>query len=304
MAEVRKIAILGAGAMGASIASWFYNADGFSTSIIAGGERYERLKKDGLAVNDKPYVIPVIHPDETGAPSDLIIVALKHHQLPEAVNDLRNAVGDNTTIISVMNGLDSEELLAEVYGWDKVLYAIAVGMDAFREGNRIVNVNPGKIYFGEADNTTKCERVRRVQNAFEKADVAHETPPDMIRMLWWKFMINVGMNQASAVMRAPYSVFHSSPDARALMTALMREVIALAQGEGVDLSEQDLERWQPVMYSLFPQGKTSMLQDIEAGRKTEVEMFAGKVLELSKKQGVPTPANQTIYHLIKVLEQY
>src|SRR5208283_5650857 len=142
-------------------------------------------------------------------------------------------VGDQTTLVSVMNGLDSEEYLGSIYGMDKLLYAIAVAIDALREGNSVTYTNPGKVIFGEPDNSQPSERVRRVQAAFEQAGVVTEIPTDMMRMLWWKFMVNVGINQASAVMRAPYGVFQSSPDAQALMETLMREVLVLAQRVGV-----------------------------------------------------------------------
>ncbi len=117
-------------------------------------------------------------------------------------------------------------------------------------------------------------------------------------------MVNVGINQASAVMRAPYGVFQSSPDAQALMETLMREVLLLAQRVGVNLGEQDLDEWNAVLKTLSPRGKTSMLQDIEASRKTEIEIFAGKVVELGKSHGIPTPVNQTILNIVHVLEQY
>jgi 2-dehydropantoate 2-reductase len=185
-----------------------------------------------------------------------------------------------------------------------VLYAIAVGIDAVRQGNRITYTKPGKLYFGEAVNPRVGGRVRRVQAAFDGAGIPYETPPDMIRMLWWKFMINVGVNQASAVMRAPYGAFQSSSDAQALMEALMREVIALAEAAGVNLVEQDLHDWYTFLNTLSPLGKTSMLQDIEAGRKTEVEIFAGKVVELGQTFGIPTPVNDTLLRIIHVLEQY
>jgi 2-dehydropantoate 2-reductase len=115
-------------------------------------------------------------------------------------------------------------------------------------------------------------------------------------------MINVGINQASAVLRAPYGVFHSSPDARALMLLLMREVVALAGKVSIDLNDKDLDDWFAVLSTLAPGGKTSMLQDIEAGRKTEVEIFAGKVVALGAETGVATPANQVILHIIKAME--
>jgi 2-dehydropantoate 2-reductase len=303
MQEIEMVAILGAGAMGAYFASRFYEAGGFSTSLVARGPRYDRLRSDGLVVNGRRYLLPITHPDEATAPADLIIVALKHHHLPEAIPDLQKLVGRQTTILSVMNGLDSEEFIGSVYGMDKVLYAVSVGIDAVRQGNQITYTSPGRHYFGEAVNPHVDERVRRVQVAFDRAGIAYETPSDMMRMLWWKFMVNVGVNQASAVMRAPYGVFQSSPEAQAVVEALMREVLALAEATGVNLVEEDIDDLYGFLNAVSPQGKTSMLQDIEAGRKTEVEMFGGKVVELGKAHGIPTPVNETVLRIIQVLER-
>jgi 2-dehydropantoate 2-reductase len=305
MQKIQKVAILGAGAMGAYFASSFFDTAGFSTVLIAKGHRLDKLKTKGLVVNEKSYAIPVIHPDEATSTVDLIIIALKHHHLKEAVQGLEKLVGDSTTIISIMNGLESEEYIGSIYGMDKVLYAISVAIDAVRLGNRITYTKPGKHYFGEAINTTNLsQRVLRVQEAFNRAGIIYETPEDMIRMIWWKFMINVGMNQASAVMKAPYGVFQTSPEAQGLMEALMKEVIALTDVMDVNLTNRDIEEWYSFLNVLSPQGKTSMLQDIEARRKTEVEIFGGKVVELGKTHGVATPVNQTVLQIIRVLEQY
>jgi 2-dehydropantoate 2-reductase len=303
MHPIHKVVILGAGAMGGYFATQFLNVPEFSTAVLARGERYERLKRDGLIVNGRHYTVPVIHPDEDAEPADLIIVALKNHHLPEAVPDLKSVVGEQTTIISVMNGLDSEEIIGAVYGMDKMLYAVSVGIDAQREGNRINYTRPGKHYVGNAANPHIDERVRRVQAAFERAGIVYETPVDMLRILWWKFMVNVGMNQASAVTRATYGVFQTSPEAQALMETLMHEVIVLAEHAGVNLKEKDIADWYTFLNTLSPQGKTSMLQDIEAGRKTEVEAFGGKVVALGERYGIPTPVNLTILRAIHVLEQ-
>jgi 2-dehydropantoate 2-reductase len=303
MKEIKQVIILGAGAMGAYFASRFFQTPGFETALLARGERYQRLQRDGLVVNGVHHALPVVHPDRAPWTADLVIVALKHHHLPGAVPDLHGVVAEGTTIVSVMNGLDSEETLAAAYGPEKVLYATSVGIDAQRQGNQITYTAPGKHYFGHARNDTISAQVRWVQAAFERAGIAYVTPPDMIRILWWKFMVNVGMNQASAVMRAPYGTFQIQPAAQAVMETLMREVIALAQVLDVDLGPQDVDDWYPVLQTLSPQGKTSMLQDIEAGRKTEVEMFAGKVVELGREHDIPTPANQIILDIIHVLEQ-
>ncbi len=303
MHKIQKVAIIGAGAMGSYFAGRFFDTDGFSTVLIAKGQRLDKLKTRGLVINGKSYPIPAIHPDEADSPVDLIIVALKHHHLEEAVQGLEKLVSDSTTIISVMNGLESEEYIGSIYGMNKVLYTISVAIDAVRHSNRTTYTKPGKHYFGEADNTRLSQRVLCVQEAFDRAKIVYETPKDMIRMLWWKFMINVGMNQASAVMRAPYGVFQTSPDARGLMEALMKEVIALTDVLGVNLTNQDIEDWYKFLNVLSTQGKTSMLQDIEAGRKTEVEIFGGKVVELGKAHNVQTPFNQACLQIIHVLEQ-
>jgi 2-dehydropantoate 2-reductase len=301
--EIERIAILGAGAMGAYFAASFSDT-AFPTVLVARGERHERLERDGLVVNGQAYSIPVVHPDRIDTPADLIIVAVKGYHLPEAARDLHNLVAEHTTIISVMNGLDSEEILGRIYGPDKVLYAMSLGIDAVRQGNQVAYTKPGTHYVGQATNARLSERVQQVQAAFDRAGIAYVTPPDMIRMLWWKFMINVGVNLPSAVMRAPYGVFQTSSDAQALMEALMHEVIAVARAAGVNLVEQDVKDWYPVLHTMSPEGKTSMLQDIEARRRTEVETFAGKVVELGRAHGIPTPVNQTILHIIHVLEQY
>ena len=304
MQEIQKVAILGAGAMGAYFASRFFDTAGFSTVLIAKGHRLDKLKTKGLVVNEKSYAIPVIHPDEATSTMDLIIVALKHHHLEEAVQGLEKLVGDSTTIISVMNGLESEEYIGSIYGMDKMLYTISVAIDAVRQGNQITYTKPGKHYFGEAVNTHLSQRVLRVEEAFDRAGIVYETPEDMIRMMWWKFMINVGVNQASAVMRAPLGVFQKSPEAQGLMEALMKEVIALTDAMDVNLTNRDIEEWYTFLNVLSPQGKTSMLQDIEAGRKTEVEIFGEKVVELGKTHGVTTPVNQTVLQIIRVIEQH
>jgi len=302
MAPIENITIVGPGAMGAAYASLLYEVNPGCVQFVADGKRYERLCNEGVFVNGKRYAIPVVRPRDRITPSDLVIFAVKHYHLNDAIGDVECAIGDATDIMSVMNGIESEERLGAVFGVEKVLYAVAVGIDAVRMGNQVSYTNRGKILFGEARNPSPSERIKRIHMLFEKAGIPCETPFDMIRSLWWKFMINVGINQASAALRAPYSVFQTSQEARQLMQSAMEEVITLAGKEGVLLTRKDLENWHAVLSSLNPQGKTSMLQDVEAGRKTEVEMFAGKVIELGKRHGVSTPINQSLFDLIKEIE--
>jgi 2-dehydropantoate 2-reductase len=302
MSPIENITIVGPGAMGAIYASILYEVDPDCVRFVAEGKRYERLCREGVFVNGKRYAIAVIHSKDRVTPSDLVIFAVKHHHLEDAIRDAECAVGESADIMSVMNGIESEDRLAAVFGTHKVLYAVAVGIDAVRVGNQVSYTDKGKILFGEARNPSSSERIKRIQELFDRAGIPWETPLDMIRTIWWKLMINVGINQASAALRAPYSVFQTSREARKLMESAMQEVITLAGKEGVLLSEKDLEAWHTVLSNLNPQGKTSMLQDVEAGRKTEVDAFAGKVIELGKRHRVPTPINQRLFDMIKEIE--
>jgi 2-dehydropantoate 2-reductase len=300
MTAIRNVAILGAGAMGAAYAAMFSEAGGFAPFFIADGARRENLRQ-GVTVNGRHYVLPVPVPEEMDA-ADLVLVALKHHHLEAALPLMAPCVGGQTTILSVMNGLESEGLIGARYGLEKLVYAIAVGIDAVREGGRCTYASPGRILFGPTPRTAG-DRLERLAEALGRAGIPNERPADIGRAMWWKFMINVGINQASAVLRAPYGVFQRSPDARALMEMLMGEVIALAPRAGVDLSVKDLEAWQGVMAGLAPDGKTSMLQDAEAGRKTEVEIFGGAVVRLGAAHRVATPVNAAVVRIIRVMEE-
>jgi len=145
---IKTIAVIGAGAMGASYASKFYEIDKNCISFVATGDRYDWLKEKGLIVNDKHYSFSVIRPEEKAPPSDFIIVAVKHHHLEEAIRDITNRVGKNSVILSIMNGIESEEQIAAVYGTEKLLYAVAVGIDAVRNANSITFSQQGKLFFG------------------------------------------------------------------------------------------------------------------------------------------------------------
>jgi 2-dehydropantoate 2-reductase len=300
--SIETISIIGAGALGAVYAAMLHDMDPGCIAFVAGGARVKRLRREGVIVNGKPYHIPVLTPEDRAAPADLVIVAVKYQHLDDAIRDMKNRVGAETLIISVMNGIESEERIGAAYGMDRVLYAVSVGIDALRNGNCVIYTTQGKLFIGEAANPVLTQRVRRVQMLFDGAGIVYETPPDMMRILWWKFMINVGINQASAVLRAPYAVFQTAGEARELMGAAMREVVRLAGKTGVDLSEADISSFDPYLFRLNPQGKTSMLQDVEAGRKTEVEMFAGQVIELGRRYDVPTPVNQSLFDQIRKIE--
>ena len=112
----------------------------------------------------------------------------------------------------------------------------------------------------------------------------------------------MGINQSSAILKAPYGVFQSSDEALELLKDTMREVIILANVLGVDLEENDMDTFIDLLFNLSKDGKTSMLQDVLAKRKTEVEMFAKVVWDLGNDHNLKLPINDMMYKMIKVIE--
>ena len=122
MRQVHTVALIGLGAMGAYFAPRLYEEFGDNFRVIAGGNRKKRLEDNGIVINGTRRYFPVVDPKECGEPADLVIIAVKGYGLDQAIEDIRNQVGENTVILSVLNGVDSEQRVIEAYGEDKVLY--------------------------------------------------------------------------------------------------------------------------------------------------------------------------------------
>ena len=301
--HINNVYILGLGAMGSMYAAKLQDINPDLIRIIASAERIKNYQNADIKVNGKPYQFNYVQPgDSSCPPADLIIVAVKAPQLAAAINDLSGLIHDDTIVISLLNGISSEEQIGKRIGMKHLLFAYGVGMDAVRDGNQVTYSNPGRIVFGEKDNTTLSARVLAVKDLFEQATIPHHIPADMYKALWFKFMMNTGINQASAVLKAPYGQFQQNQQARKLMLMAAEEVITLSHQMGIFLGQDDMDEFTRIVDGLGPEGKTSMLQDIEAGRKSEVDLFAGTVIDLGQKYQVPTPVNETLYTIIRALE--
>jgi 2-dehydropantoate 2-reductase len=301
--QIATVYILGLGALGSLYAAHLYDMDPASVKIIANTDRRSAFMQEGVTINGKRYDFAFVSPeDETPTPADLIIIAVKSHQLSSAIHDIKPFVGQDTTVISLLNGISSEEIIGAEIGFEHLLYAYGVGMDAVRTGNSVNYQFPGWIYFGEKNNEVYSERVKAIKALFEKADIPFKIPVDMQRALWAKFMMNTGINQVSAVLKAPYGVFQQNEEARQLMVIAANEVLMIGNKAGIGIDQTDMDTFLNIVNGLNPAGKTSMLQDIEAGRKSELDIFAGMVIELGKEFDVPTPVNETLFSIIRAME--
>lgn len=303
MRAIERVVLCGAGAVGSLYVPLLHDLEPGLVRVLAGGARRERLRAEGLTVNGRRLDVPVIAPGEPTEPADLLLVAVKQHHLARTVEDARAVVGPGTIILSLLNGITSEDVLGRAFGPEKVLPAFVLGTDSVREGSRSRHSSMGHVYFGARSNDPADPRVAAVRDLFDRAGIPYRVPADILREQWFKFMLNVGVNQVSALLRAPYGAFATVPELRELTRAAALEVVAISAREGVGLSPDDVERIFPILAKLAPGGKTSMLQDVEAGRKTEVEIFAGAVVELGRRHGVATPVNEVLGKQLVAVER-
>lgn len=302
---ITKAAIIGLGAIGSYLASHLQTVLGDNLRIIAGGARKERLERDGVVVNGKRLHFHVVDPQEDcgGDYPQLAIIITKFSGLPQAIKDIKNQIGPHTIIMAPLNGVEKEEIVAASYGWENLLYSLARVSVVMRDGKVTFSDASAQMEFGEKHNETLSPRVQAVKALFESAGIKSVVPEDMERAIWLKYMCNVSENQSAAVLGIPFGAWNVSDDANWIREALVREVAAVAAKKGIRITEEDIEEQGKRLKNVPAANKPSTLQDLEAGRKTEVDMFAGTMIRLGKEYDVPTPYNELFYHAIRVLEQ-
>ncbi len=301
--EIKSVTFVGQGVLGTLFGKIIIDHLGKDTvRFVANKERIARYQKDGVYSNGEKCDFQYVDEENQGDPADLVIFTVKFMQLEDAIKTARNQVGENTIILSLLNGIVSEEYLSEAFGAEKVLYSVAQGMDAVMRGNQMTYMRPGRIEFGEADGSYS-EKVKAVEAFFTKAGIAHSVPDDMLKKVWSKWMLNVGANQVVTAYETTYRAIQQEGEPREKLIAAMREVLTIANKKGINLTEADLKYWlDDVLAPMNPEGMPSMRQDAEAHRKTEVDLFAGSIIKLGKELDVPTPVNQFLYDRITEIE--
>lgn len=303
MDRIENCAVVGAGAIGASLAARLFDA-GKDMRIVAAGVRKARYEREGCVVNGTRYVWPV-EDQSCARPVDLVILAVKNYSLEEAIDEMRPFVGPRTMVLSLLNGIDAVPKLRAEFGAENVPFGMIIGIDAHRIGNEIRYSAKGQIFSGFEKGRFSGGNLRlaAIERFFAESGVHFTIADDIEREIWFKFMINVAVNQWSAILRASYGQILSSAHLRSLIERTMGEVIELAGRFGVALGGADIARAMAWLATLGPEGKTSMLQDVEAGRSTEVEAFAGTMMRLGAARGVTTPINAMLYDIIRAIEE-
>lgn len=298
--EIKTVTMIGVGAVGAVIASRLSKFLGKeNVECLADGERKTRYERDGIFINGEKQDFNFVE-SKNARKSDLIVIATKNLQLPEAIKMMEKACGSETVILSLLNGIQSEKDIAAVYGEEKVLYSFVISLNSIHVGSKIECSDFGTLVFGERDNS-KSERILALEKLFSSSGIRFKNPENIHLEMWKKFLINTTFNTLSAVTRSPYGGFRI-PAMQELARQVGSEVIKVANAENVPLTAQMLEDDIKMMCGHDPHGKTSMLQDMEAGRKSENAWFCGTVSKLAKKHGIEVPCCEFLEKLVEGTE--
>lgn len=287
-----NVLICGLGAVGLTYAVRF--RDKCNLRILVDKERYERYMNSKPVFNGFEQNFEYVLSDEMAFKADLIIIATKFQGLESAVKNIKNFVGSNTRIISLLNGISSEEIISRSYPDARVLKSYFIGHSAVRSGNSVTQDGVGEIVM---------EYDRAATEILDECGINYSIPEDIDYALWLKFTMNIFSNQTSAVLKMTFGELKRNKKFREMARKIIQEVRQIAEVRGIKNLENLESDAMAALDRMCDEGKTSMHQDILAGRKTEVDMFAGEVIKLGNEYGIPTPYNQVLYDLIKIEEK-
>ena len=298
---IKSVAVLGAGAVGSYVIWGLSEKKDIRLGVIASGERAKRLKNKGCKINDTVYHPEVWTPEEAHG-VDFLIVSLKYGALPGALDNITAVTGENTVIMSLMNGVDSEEIIAEKVGAEHLLHAV-IKVASHKENDGYV-FNPEAtlgIIFGEVSAPYDSERVQAVLDLFSGTGLHYRATDCILEEIWSKFRLNVCNNLPQAILGAGVGCYRDSVHMKAISDGLRAELMTIAEAKGIDISKADVSSGRGS--AVPPTARYSTLQDLDAGRHTEIDMFSGALIRMGKELGIPTPYNEFTYHMIKALEE-
>lgn len=297
-----RIAVFGAGAVGAYFGGRLIETGKHDVSLIARGPHLEALQTRGLRI-ESPEGDAQLPPDAftaTNSPEDVgqvdaVFVTVKTWVVPEAAVAIGPLVGDKTIVIPLQNGVEApDQLTAEVSGGHVIGGTCRIFTDIVEPGVVRHTGVPPTITIGELDGSVS-ESVEELQAALSDAGIFATARAD-IRAAMWEKLIFVGpLGRVGAVTRVPIGVFRSVPRSRELLQTCMEEIAAVAAAEGVSLQPDAVEGAMKLADLAPVDGTASMQRDIASGRPSELEAQVGVIPRLGQRHNVPTSAHDAIY---------
>jgi 2-dehydropantoate 2-reductase len=298
-----RVAVVGAGGTGALLGASLQQA-GHDVAFLARGIHLAAMKCDGLRIESErgnvhlQKVKATDKADEIGV-VDAIVFCVKLWDVESAGEQIRPLVGSETCLIPMQNGIDASERLIPILGIDHVLGGVAVLTGSI--------VAPGvvrqsgthhRISFGELDGTIS-DRVKAIETACEAAGIDTIVSDNINKDRWQKFVGVVGASGICALTRSSLGPIRKDPDIAPLIEEVMQEVIAVGRAAGIELDSEAAAPWRSLFANVPDSWAPSMAVDLAAGNRLELPWLAGKVVDLGRQLGVPTPVNRVVYAALK-----
>ncbi|MFH9068585.1 2-dehydropantoate 2-reductase [Streptomyces alboflavus] len=300
-----KVAVVGTGGVGGYFGGRLAEA-GHDVGFVARGAHLQALRREGLTVESPAggfTVAPARASDDThdfGA-VDVVLLCVKTWQLPPAVAALKPLVGPDTAVVTLQNGVEAPEQVAQEVGRDAVLPGTAKILAHLDGPGRVRHVGgPGTLAFAEWDDRA-TPRVERLRAALAGAGVSVTVPDDIWAELWAKFLFVVPFGGLGTVTDAPFGVLRSRPGTRRLLAEGMTEIERVARAMDVRLPDDIVPRTLDFVDQQPAEGTSSLHRDIRSGRPSELEAWNGSVVRLGARTGTPTPVNGYFYEVASVL---
>jgi 2-dehydropantoate 2-reductase len=301
-----KILVMGTGAVGS-----FYGGKlaqtGQRVTFVARGENLQVLRQQGLTVESVQGDFHLTKLDVTDRPEeagvcDLILFCVKSYDTVAAAQRIRPAIGPDTVVLSLQNGVENEELLERTLGLSSVLGGMVyIGAELVSPG-KVVHSFSGSIVFGERDGQ-RTPRAERLEQVFLDAGIQAQLSPDITLMLWDKLIWNAAFNAIATLTHSTVGEVLAQPLTRALVRDTMREVVAVAQAQGLTPSDSRVDEHiassQSPAMSTFA---TSMAHDLARGKRLEYDALNGAVVRFGERLQVSVPLNRVLYSLLAQLD--
>jgi 2-dehydropantoate 2-reductase len=298
-----RIAVVGAGGTGGYFGGLLARA-GEDVTFIARGATLAALRAGGLTVESRvegTFTVPVHATDDpaTVGPVDLVLFCVKAYDTTTAAEQIAPLVGPDTMILSVQNGIDNEERIAEAVGPAPVIGGIAgVSVHSRAPGVIAVDHEPGALRFGELAGGAS-QRTERLLRVFQRAPFIATLDPDIYTQLWEKFVFICALSGVTSLVRLPIGPILRHPETTQLFRGVMAETALVGRARGARLPDERVAEWFQEMAEINPMVYGSMYHDLAAGRRLEVEALNGTVVRFGHDLGIPTPLNFAIFAALK-----
>jgi 2-dehydropantoate 2-reductase len=297
-----RIAVVGTGGVGGYFGGKLARS-GEDVGFLARGEHLRALQQRGLRVRSPlgDFETPVVATDDPAVigPCDYVLFCVKSFDTQDAAALLPPLLGPDTAVVSLQNGIDNEEAIADRIGWAHVMGGVAFIFSSIVEPGVIEHTSRvARLVVGEWEGE-ESERALKLVEAFKRAEVEAEVSSDIRAVLWNKFAFICAQAGMTAATQLPIGDIRADPDAWSMFRAMVEEVAAVAAAEGVDLGPGAVDRHVAFAESLDPDGRSSLYHDLSHGRRMEVEALHGTVVRLASKHGIPAPASRAVYSLLR-----